>query len=667
MSRLLLIITMVAFVIKSAFPQEPPPAESIVLELLDAGNTGDAEQLCETVRILQSQPVDLNSCSDQDLTETGLFTPFQVWGILEHRRKFGAFLTIYELAAIPGFSKSFVEQVSSMLNCSPDQSAGSSRQTQGLFLSNLAIKYPPAAGHLSNDSMPAYFPGGPLKITQRARYSVGERIVCGLAFEKDAGERISNNSVPEHLTGYVQYKPKKLFRNIVAGNFRLHRGMGLVHGTGFITGTSGLEMNGYRRSYAKPFASTMEYDYLRGFYAEWNAGGWSSDFYISYRQPDISFFNFASPFNLFEQIRKTGMHRTPGERNGTGLANLFSSGASINRAGQHHYSGCSISRSGISLTGRGRDSLALQDALATSRSNLSVYSVGFWNSIEVFGELATDGELDFALIGGGSLTVNPALDVVLAVRYYQSDYTGQMPRAHGAADDPENLRGMNVGLRITPCDRTRVSVHADLSGHISITGPDELPGWRELLDIRVTHGSRSEQKFVLRLVGKKREMHSIPGVMLRKSYFTEKKAAGQVQYSGNLSDQVGISGRCIYSILQEDKDIYRSWLAYCQARWEPSERVKLTYRFQLFDAREWRNRIYTYEPGLRYSFSFPSVYGRGQKNILIAALEIDSRITLRSKIGITKYAHRREIGSGQDTRAGNRLLDLEFQFQVKLY
>lgn len=667
MSRLLVIIITLALGSASAYPQDSPPAESIMLELLDAGNTGDAEQLYETIRMLQSNPIDLNVCSDQELTETGLFTPFQVWGILEHRRKYGAFLTIYELAVIPGYSRAFVEQISSMLTCSPNQPASFSRQSQGLILSNIAIKNPPAAGYVSNDSTPAFFPGGPLKITQRASYSVNERIVCGLAYEKDAGEQMLNSAVPEHLAGYIQYKPKKLFRNIVIGNFRLHRGMGLVHGTGFMSGNGGLEINGYRRSYAKPFASTMEYDYLRGFYAEWNAGGWSSDFYVSYRQPDMSFFDFKSPWDLYEQIRKTGMHRTAGERNGTGLANLFSTGASFNKSGEHHYSGCAINWSRISLTGRGRDSLALQDALATSRTNLSAYSVGFWNRTEIFGELATDGELDFALIAGSSVTVNPAFAAVLAVRYYQPDYTGQLPRAHGSGDDPENSRGINLGLNITPFERTRVSIHTDLSGHINITGSDELPGWRNKLDIRLTHGTRSEQQWVIRLTGKEKEMRNSSGEMSRESFFTQRKSTGQLQYSGILSGQVRISGRCIVAILRQDKEKYKSWVVCCQARWKPSDRLQMIYRYQLFDAVEWENRIYIYEPGLRYSFSFPAVYGNGQRNNLIAALRIDSRMTLRSKFGVTKYAHRRKIGSGQDARPGNMLLDLEFQFQVKLY
>jgi len=56
----------------------------------------------------------------------------------------------------------------------------------------------------------------------------------------------------------------------------------------------------------------------------------------------------------------------------------------------------------------------------------------------------------------------------------------------------------------------------------------------------------------------------------------------------------------------------------------------------LFQVAEWENRIYLYEPGLYYSFSFPAFYGQGQKTTLLLTLKPLRRITLSAKIsGVT--------------------------------
>lgn len=98
----------------------------------------------------------------------------------------------------------------------------------------------------------------------------------------------------------------------------------------------------------------------------------------------------------------------------------------------------------------------------------------------------------------------------------------------------------------------------------------------------------------------------------------------------------------------------------------PAEKVRITYRFLAFDSEHWDNRIYSYEPGVRYSFLFPAWYGTGTRNLLVLSAKPGRRFTIRSKLGLTAYAHRRETGSGYDLRPGNRVWDGELQIQLDL-
>ena len=62
-----------------------------------------AEEL-ERYEDLRRKPLDLNRCSRSRLLACGLFTPFQVASILEHRRQGGEILSLTELMLIEGFT-----------------------------------------------------------------------------------------------------------------------------------------------------------------------------------------------------------------------------------------------------------------------------------------------------------------------------------------------------------------------------------------------------------------------------------------------------------------------------------------------------------------------------------------------------------------------------------
>ena len=67
-----------------------------------------AEEL-ERYEDLRRKPLDLNRCSRSRLLACGLFTPFQVASILEHRRQGGEILSLTELTLIEGFTSRKVD------------------------------------------------------------------------------------------------------------------------------------------------------------------------------------------------------------------------------------------------------------------------------------------------------------------------------------------------------------------------------------------------------------------------------------------------------------------------------------------------------------------------------------------------------------------------------
>ncbi len=651
--------------------QQADLLEELALQIVENGNTEDAEQLHEWITELMRNPLNINSCSKSKLNGSGLLTPFQVHGILKYRDAYGPFFSIYELAAIPGFRREFLENITPLIAFTDDDGPGKNIHHRGYLLTNLSDRFPHSAAYLRNDTVSPHYAGQPFKFTSRLKYEAGTQWVFAASFDKDPGEQWTNRKSPEHLSGYIQYRPEKILNNLVLGNFRIHRGMGLVHGTGFsagTAGTTGIAMNGYRRSYVKAFASTMEYDYYRGLYAAAETDKWSVDLFFSERPEDISLFRIENGADLYEQVRKTGLHRTSPERDGYNLAREQAAGCSVNWSSDQGYLGVAGTRSQLQLTEGGVDSVRLLGPLVvpdTGRSNLSLYGVYFGNGLELFGEAAIDHQYRIACTGGATYELNVATMLSLSVRRYQPGFTGQTPKASGTGSEPENESGMNCGMVITPFSQARMFLNTDISRSI-LTAAGTPPGFRFRSNVRFVYNPVEEAEMLI-VYSNRSGPVLLTGATPGNGYYSnESLNRYRFHATYNLSEKTRLSARIECSVMQSGGDRHNGKTGYAQFKTSPKKGTTMLYRLLLFDSEYWDNRIYTYEPGVRYSFLFPAWHGRGTRNVVVTSLKPWRWLTIRGKLGLTNYAHRRETGTGHDTRKGNRILDAELQVQIDL-
>lgn len=698
--------------------QEPAGAEEIARDLIENGFSEEAEELYATITRHIEQPVDLNNCTRDELAGTGIFTPFQVFAIMDQRDRYGPFLSIYELASIPGITREFLEEIWPMINFSTGKIAEQSTAIDGMLLANVSVRLPRVSGMLQTSSEPAVYTGNILKYSQRIQLNYGDRLSLGAAFEKDPGESWTNRKRPEHLTGYLACTPGRHIKKLVIGNFRIHRGMGLVHRLGFSSRGSVMPLNGYRRSYVKPFASTLEYDYFRGVYAEAAAGKWEMDLFLSHQPADISFFRIKESHDLFGMTRQNGFHRTTGERQGFDLARLSVAGASFNRSGENHYAGCAFTGGQMRLTEYGKDSLKGTDPMNVRRAAFSLYGVVFGSTHEIYGEVALDNNFHGALLLGGSMVINAALSGNASVERISPGYRGIMP---GPARDKEDVYNLRLGCDITPFRYGRIRMYHELIIPASVLSAAVPPVPERYTAMEFSYATGNGPVITLKYTGKivqeilacnqpgngaysgKRQQHirihyrwepteklilqgrleisalrygGMDGICNGSGnrhfdatgddsgdghFLGVEDYAGEVIYTGNKTS----NGTCA-----EDGPVMTDEtgnMAYQQVQLIPREGIRITYRYLLFHVPDWENRIYTYEPGVRYSFLFPSWYGKGSRNVLVVSAKISQRITLRGKCGLTIYAHRWASGSGNDLRRGNRQFDLELQLQANLF
>ena len=106
--------------------------------------------------------------------------------------------------------------------------------------------------------------------------------------------------------------------------------------------------------------------------------------------------------------------------------------------------------------------------------------------------------------------------------------------------------------------------------------------------------------------------------------------------------------------------------------WMVSQNIGYKYRminanmaFGYFDTDNYDSRIYCYEKGLLYSFSYPSYYGNGIRYSIYIRADIKNKIMIICKFASTKYFDRKKISSSYQEVDGSSMSDIEAQLRWK--
>ncbi len=645
------------------FAQDDQLVEKITSIMVENGNEQGSIFIQERIHDLLQNPINLNTNNEEDLRQCGLFNAYQIYGILNHREKYGEFFSIYEMVSIPGFQRSFLQEIHALVTFSDQEIQQMHQRTKALLLSNIYNKYPNSRAYMAIDSTVPLYPGSPIKLSNRLKVSIGDKLTIGAAYEKDAGEMAIDHWRPEHLSGFISFTPKKILSTLTFGNYRVHTGMGLVHGLGFNNSGSGVQVNGFRSSYSKAFASTAEYDYYRGILTELKWKKWKGMLFYSYKPEDISLFGIDDSteyYDLFDAKRETGLHRTVSEQQGRNLAIQQGAGFSLNRSVPHLNMGIAGTGSYMGLTQTLRDSVPFLDSANRSSWNLSTNAMTYGDMYEAFVELAVNEELKPAILLGGNMHVNPALSFNASFRYYHPDYSGQVPSAFGMGTDVRNESGFHTGALVIPFNNVSILLDHDLCYNPSSSYYLTIPGFSTRSKLEFNYSSRKGPCIYFRYTFRQQQKDASQEGPGPEGTSFKDKSQYRLHYSYEINESLRLNGRMEWAVSAQAEP---GFLVYQQIQVK-QHWLSLTYRLLMFDISSWDQRIYVYEPGVRYSFSFPSYYGRGVKNSLVASAKISRYFVLRARLGHIQYANKWESGSGYEIRDGDHQLETEFQLQL---
>ena len=156
--------------------------------------------------------------------------------------------------------------------------------------------------------------------------------------------------------------------------------------------------------------------------------------------------------------------------------------------------------------------------------------------------------------------------------------------------------------------------------------------------------------------------HEGPGIRILRQY---KLYRGGARLICKPTPRLQLQTRCIISLVPGDP-AGPGFAGVQQARIQSFEGFGCSIQFTVFQVPSWEARLYIHEPSLYHHFSFPVLYGKGQKITAIAALKLGKRFTLEGRCSATLYQDREQIGTGNEQRDGSGQYDAGMQLRLDL-
>ena len=604
------------------------------------------EEVFETLAEMQAHPINLNTATREDLERLPFLTAQQVESICEYLYHYAPMRSVAELALIEAidYDTRLLLQCFVYIDDSRPQQFPSLHNILKYGKHELAgeVKFPLTRPSLASKKYLGY----DVRHWLRYDFHLGDFVKAGLLAAQDAGEPFFSK---RNRAGYDFYSlyflVRKLGRIQVAtvGRYRLRFGMGLVVNNDYGFGKqASLATLGRTTGHIRSHSSRSEGNYLQGMAATVNvAKGLDASAFASYRYIDVT---PTKNKKAIKTLLKTGYHRTITELQHKHNALQGVAGANLNYARNGFHIGMTALYTGFNNE--------LQPDTAQHYKLFSAQGKQFYNvgldygylsrRITFAGETAIDKNQALATINMITLKLWSRIDFVAIQRFYSYRYQALLGRSFSEGGHINNESGLYLGANWQPARNWLVTAYTDYAYFA-------LPryrvstssfSWDNMFTANYTRGiSTWMARYRFRL---KQENATGSHKIINK-----KENRVRLAYALNTDNwhaKIQADG-----VLSLGNAMQRGWMTTINGGWQ-SAKIKIDAVVGYFNTNSFDSRIYTYERGLRYNFSFPSFFGQGYRTALIGKQALNSHILLLVKLG---YTHHFSIPKNKDNAKTN--------------
>jgi hypothetical protein len=572
------------------------------------------------------------------------FTEFE--SLKGHLFKYGSLLSLYELQIIPHFEIETIRRIFPFIKLS--------ESTDKFNIQNIHQEFVYRTSYKSEESLlpkkQEQYIGSPMKHNLRYRFN-SNSLSVGINAENDAGEPLFQKPNPfgyDFYSGYVAAKNMGVVKELIVGDFQANFGQGLALWTGFGFGKStNTQLVAKVDNSIRPYASSKEYEYMRGFASHVAFGNWSFFPLMVVRKVDANVVDTINGNLVLSSVEGNGLHRTENELAKKNQSNLIAYGLNTTyrfkklKLGltlfQHEYNGDIPN-----------DASLFEAVLPINQHLIQRVSIDFLYSGSngiYFGEIATNQHKNFAGLVGTTQAIGQRLSTTLLFRSYDAGYVGSYNNPFSDAAG-NNERGLYWGNEISISQKSIFSFYTDIyrTKWVSRYIPALLAGQDILLKWQYT--MRKKMSFYVLFRNNVEEKNDVNDEDIFKSIAEVKKQRVQLHVRKQINKAWLFQARFVANtyrqgVLQEQGRLMYQELSYRQQSWTASIR----YTNYLTDG--YNTRIYAYEKDVLYSFNTPAYFGTGSSVYVLIKKKINATFKLWVRLAKNRIKNNLIIEEGQ--------------------
>lgn len=626
----------------------------------------DWEEELQALDGLQANPIDLNRTTREELRQLPFLSDAQIENIQAYIYLHGEMKTLNELLLVEEMDKRTAEMMKPFVCVKPlqEEKRFPSIKTMVQYGNHELMMRLDEPLYTRKGYKDKYL-GTKQYNSLRYEFGYGDYLRMGLTAEKDAGEPLlgeHNAKGYDHYGIYLQIKNLGRVENLVAGNYRLNLGQGLIIGNSFNLGRGYTLGNAYYRpATIRKHSSTDEYNYFSGIATTLRLHrNIRTTLFYSYRNMDgtLKEGNITS-------IYKTGLHRSASEADKVHTFAMQTMGGSV----RYDANRWSVGVNGIYYFFSHDYLPNLQEYSKYNLQGNKFYNIGIDYQLRL-GQLnwqgeAAKGKHGFATIN--RLTYNHSSDwrTMLIHRYYSHDYWSFFGNSFGDGSAPLNENGWYLATEVSPFARWRFFASIDLFS---------FPWWKYRIskpsqgtDVRAkatySPSNHWEMYLTYQYKRKERDVTGTGGEVTLPVY--HHKLRYRLTWDNGMWQ---MRSTIDYNRFQQQNYEARQGFAVsqmCQYT-HPNLPFRVALQGSYFNTDDYDSRVYVYEKGLLHTFYTPSFQGRGFRYSANIRYDLGKQLMLLLKFGETIYQNRDTIGSGSDLIDSNRKADLQIQIRLKL-
>lgn len=581
----------------------------------------DIQELTDELIFYSNNPFDINHASHSQLLKSPFFSTRQALEIIEHKKRFGPLISIYELQVISKINPSQLLLILPFVSIlkSPVTLKENIRLGRHQILSLTETSIPNNNGqkrktHPGSDSLSHYL-GSNVYHNVRYKFDYQKRISWGLNLEKDAGEAMQidipkNKWVYDYHSMYFVLKGMGKIDNLQLGDYHANFGQGLTMSTGLSFGKSGL-ITSAKRSYVhfKPNRSLRENAFLRGIGISIKHQNLTFGSFLSMRKREGSVYLEYNPKD--KSILKStssitedgGYYRTASEYARKNTIRDFQTGGFL------EYN-TSILKVGFIHQFRKFNTYVLPQHnrfLSTSFIGNKyikdgMYYDAVYRNVNVYGEVCySPFNSSFGQLHGALISLHKSLDINVLFRNYHPQFISYQTNGFGEKSTTQNETGLYLGFNIYLNDIIKVVGYHDFFRHAKATTNLKAPSYGQDLWIEIQY---KPNKTFLAYYRFRTESKKINGteIPLTKIH-TRKVARHRINTTFKLSNSLTLKNRIEWNEVRIVNKSSAGSMIYQDISYNPMNKsYSLSGRIALNQIDDYSNRIYTFEKAPLYDY-----------------------------------------------------------------